>query len=244
VNELFTIAYSPWSEKARWALDHHRVQYKERKFVPMLSQPGLRLRLRQFRGRLTVPIFLDGKQVLSDSFEIAKHADHIGGGPTLFPIEKLDDIARWNDHSEAVMSAGRASVMARVRNDPEAQREYVASSIPSALAGALRPLARVGNAYLAHKYYAGEPGNEDELREATRALLSELLQALDGRAHLLERFSYADIAAAASLQQIAPVHDRFIPLSPAVRRSSTDPALAEEFSSLVAWRDRLYEQHR
>jgi glutathione S-transferase len=77
-----------------------------------------------------------------------------------------------------------------------------------------------------------------------RDLLTELSGALAGREHLLDDFSYADIAMACALQQVAPVDDRFIPLTPGMRRCTTDPELAAEFAAAVAWRDRLYERFR
>lgn len=46
MHRLVAIDYSPWSEKARWALDARRVPYREEAYLPMIGEPRLRLRLR------------------------------------------------------------------------------------------------------------------------------------------------------------------------------------------------------
>ena len=43
---LYGVGYSPWTERARWALDHHRIAYRYREHLPMLGEPMLRRRAR------------------------------------------------------------------------------------------------------------------------------------------------------------------------------------------------------
>jgi glutathione S-transferase len=59
-----------------------------------------------------------------------------------------------------------------------------------------------------------------------------------------DRFTYADVTMAATLQLIAPVADRYVPLGPATRTASHAPAIAGRFGDLVRWRDALYERWR
>jgi glutathione S-transferase len=49
---------------------------------------------------------------------------------------------------------------------------------------------------------------------------------------------------AASLQFVLPVEARYIALGPATRAVWTNPKLAEDYADLLAWRDRLYADHR
>jgi glutathione S-transferase len=35
--ELVAVPYSPWSEKARWALDHHALPYRETAYQPLIG---------------------------------------------------------------------------------------------------------------------------------------------------------------------------------------------------------------
>ena len=49
-------SFSPWTKKARWALEQcdHSYDYKE--YTPALSEPALRLRLRKLKGTVSVPL--------------------------------------------------------------------------------------------------------------------------------------------------------------------------------------------
>ena len=58
---VFTaIPFSPWSEKARWALDHHQIDYREAPFMPVFGEFALRFRMRKPFGAVTVPNLHDG----------------------------------------------------------------------------------------------------------------------------------------------------------------------------------------
>ena len=117
--------------------------------------------------------------------------------------------------------------------------------LPPALAGILkRPLTFFGAAYLRRKYnYNSEVASNEA---ALGQVLSNLRDVLsDGRPYVLgENFSYADVCMAASMQCVRPVTDEFIKLGPATRKAWTDEALAESSSSLLEWRDQLYESQR
>src|SRR5688572_24596337 len=108
MTKLYALAYSPWSEKARWALDHHRIDYKYSEHLPLVGELKLRVLLRKPKGRISVPVLRDGGRWFTDSFEIAQHADRIGSGSRLFPGDKLAAIEGWNQKSEEALAAGRA----------------------------------------------------------------------------------------------------------------------------------------
>lgn len=234
---------SPWSEKARWALDHHRIEYVEEAYTPMLSEPALRWRLRRARGRVTVPVLFAEGEAYTDSFDIAEYAERRGGGPPLFRRGLERAIAGWNQVSEAAMRAGRALVSFRVAGDPQAQSEALPDRVPGPLRRPLGPVARVGIRFLQKKHAVSD--DEHVSRALLRARLGELRAALaDGRHFLLGEFSYADIAMAAALQFVHPVDDRRIRLGPATRRAWTDLDLAGELTDLIEWRDQLYAARR
>jgi glutathione S-transferase len=50
MNELLALPYSPWSEKARWALDVRGVPYRYRHYQPLLGELGVRRTLRKYRA--------------------------------------------------------------------------------------------------------------------------------------------------------------------------------------------------
>jgi glutathione S-transferase len=245
---LHAMGPSPWSEKARWALDHHRLHYVEKEYTPMVGEVALRLRLRRPRGQVSVPLLLAGEDVYSDSLDIAQFAERHGGGPPLFRRGEEEEVARWNQTADRAMRAGRALMLGRLAASGEAQKEYLPGLVPRPLRGPLTPVALVGVRYLQRKYRppGGRTGDAEPLHRADlQGTLLALRAALaDGRSTLAGEFSFADIAMAAALQFVQPVEAPHIQMAPAVRRAWTDLELAGEFNDLVAWRDQLYASWR
>lgn len=238
---LISLSYSPWSEKATWALDHHRVEYARTEYLPMLGEPALRIAMRRLTGRVSVPVLLDGDAVLDDSIDIARHAERVGAGAPLFPVGREAAVREWNARSEAALASARTLVLAKTAASEAARREALPRPLRSAL---LMPLASQGVAYLTRKYAAPVEALAAE-RAKIRAALLALRAALGGRRHLLgDDLSYADIAMAVVLQAVAPVDDRYIRLQPATRLCWTDDELARDAKDLVEWRDALYDAHR
>ncbi len=239
---LVAESFAPWSEKARWALDHHRIRYDYHEHLPLVGEPWLRLRLGTLTGRVSTPTLLTDGGHYGDSFAIAAYAEEKGGGPPLFPADRGADIAAWNARSEAALAAGRVGVIARMSEVPGAKTE----SLPLAAPAVLQPLVGLAAgatlAFLRWKY-----GVDRDVAAADRALrggLEDLRSALAGRDYLFDRFSYADITMAVILQMVRPVSDAYIRLGPAAREVWTKAPLAEEFGDLIAWRDGLYARHR
>lgn len=242
---LYAESFAPWCEKARWALDHHHVAYRYREHVPLLGEPALHLAARRPFARSTVPLLVDGADVLMDSVAIARHAERSGASAPLFPAAHEDDIAAWNARSEVVMTSGRAMLLPRMSRMPDAVREQLPPFVPDALRGVMSPVASMGITHLMRKYdiRAGDDARHEaasrDALDALRAVLS------DGRDHVLGgAFSFADITMATSLQFVLPVAQRFIALGPATREAWTHRELAAEYPELLAWRDRLYAAHR
>jgi glutathione S-transferase len=88
---LWSLSYSPWSDQARWALDHCEVEYQRRAYQPLLGEPALRWKLRRLRGPVSVPILELSDRVLTESFDIAQYADRHAAREELrlFPDGKL-----------------------------------------------------------------------------------------------------------------------------------------------------------
>jgi glutathione S-transferase len=240
MRRLYAESFAPWCDKARWALDHHGVAYDYVEHVPLMGELSLRLAARRPLGRVTVPLLVDDRQVLMDSFEIARHAERVGSGAALFPPHLEPEIARWNERSETLMASGRAMLMTRMAASRAALREQLPPFVPSALRGVLSPVAGSGVKFLVRKYAIDTEASARHERES-REVLDALRAALaDGRSHLLGELTYADITMAAALQFFCPVDDRHIALGPATRAAWTHERLAADYADLVAWRDRLY----
>jgi glutathione S-transferase len=239
---LHGIRYSPWSEKARWALDHHRIHYREIDYVPMLSEPLVRLHTRNFTGRITVPILVADGAVVPDSYAIAAWADDSGSGRPLIPVNECVDLEYWVEESERALDAGRALATERSAGDPEALAAMLPG--PRPLRRPLMPVARLGVRLFRHKYRFDDR-SLDEHRKILAEVVAELDRALADRGHLIgEHFSFADIAMATVLQMVRPVDDRYLRIPGPIRVTMSNPDLAREHPRALEWRDSLYHRYR
>ncbi len=245
--ELLHIPYSPWSEKARWALDARGVAYRKRVYKPLLGEPALRLTLRRFQGPVSVPVLLTPEGPIPDSLAIARYAARRGSGPELFPPSDAAEIERWSALSEEGLSAGRGLSLARVEHDPAALDEMVPGGIRRVLGTLATGIARFGVRRTLRKYGAVGLDHETTLRavlDAIRQVLAERKATGDAPTTLLESgFSFADIAATQVLAFVTPPTTG-LRIGRESRRAFTDPALAADYADLLAWRDAIYARHR
>jgi glutathione S-transferase len=244
MNELLAIPFSPWSEKARWALDTRGVAYVERRYQPMLGEPELRLKLRRLVGRVSVPVLLTDHAAISDSREIARYAEEVGSGPSLFPDGRETEIAHYDALSQRALEASRGLALTRMANDEEALREQVPKPLRKSSFGV--SLARWGVERVRRKYEADRASStqhESALRDVLEILRAELAKAAPGEPRtLLGAFSYADIAMAQVVFALSPPST--LRMGKATRRSFESPALRAEYADLLAWRDALYTRYR
>jgi glutathione S-transferase len=238
---LIGLSYSPWTEKARFALDHHHVRYRYNEHLPMVGEALLRIRSGRLFGKVSVPLLLHEGRTLGDSFEIARYAEELGDGAPLFPPRFSAEIRAWDDESQAAMAAGRGRVIERTLASPEALAEGLPPFVPDALRGPARGITAVAAQFLGRKY-----GGSDSAAAHARiaASLEALRGALGKQRYLVGQLSFADVAMAAVLQFVAPLGEPWFRLGPATTKAWSEPDLAERFVDLVAWRDDLYREHR
>ena len=224
--------FSPWTKKARWALDHCEIPYYYKEYTPTLSEPGLRRRLRQWSGKISVPILFSDRQVLRDSWEIARYANERADNERLGDFEA---IAPWNVLSEAALAEGRTRVLRCILRNNQALEESLPAFVPKPLRGTLRFVARDAVQRLDRKYaHLVEPGALRQALEQTREGLAQV-----DSDYLLGRFTYADVTMATVLEVIAPIARTQPPLGPMTQRCWSVPELASEFGDLLDWRDRF-----
>ncbi len=249
MRELIGLHYSPWTEKAQWALDHHHLPYAYHEHLLIFEMPWLRWRLRRFSGAVTVPAMIESENGRTfrffDSWDIALQADEIGSKEKLFPEKKIDDIRFFNDLSERALDAGRALLIDRMRKDPNGLRASLPPLVPKFLRPYLLFVAKIGLNYIARSFQSEAitvAAHEDILREALETVRRKLNAGKES--YLLGDFSYADVTAAVILQTVSPVSEDFKKIGKTLRRVWTHPEFAEEFADLIVWRDRLYQAHR
>lgn len=243
--ELLHIPFSPWSEKARWALDARAVPYRAVVYQPLLGEPRLRARLKKWRGNVSVPVLFAEGAAVPDSLAIARWADAHGSGPTLFPSGAEARIEAWNALAERGLAAGRARSLERVLERPGALREMLPKKLAPALGRLGLAIAAAGVRRTLRKYGATR-ADRDGHRAELEAVLDELRAALaDGNGHLVPEhgFTFADIAMAQVLGFVSPPA-RGLRIGKNNREAFHDPDLAPRYGDLIAWRDALYEAHR
>ena len=198
---LHGVGYSPWTERARWALDHHRIPYRYREHIPMVGEPLLRLRAHgTLRVKATAPLLVHAGGAIDDSLAIMRYADACGRGPSL--RSDSDGARAWAERIEQGLAAGRARLTAAILADPEGLRESMLPVSPAPLAGLLRPVAAQGARFVAKKYGA-DLAQVDRHVDTQRGVCLALRDALGGRA-LLEGSSLGavDLMAATFLQKV------------------------------------------
>ncbi|MDC0721616.1 glutathione S-transferase family protein [Nannocystis bainbridge] len=244
VATLLHLPISPWSERARWVLDHHGFAHTRVEHVPVIGERKLRRLVGRRDGPATVPVLIDGDLVIADSWEIARHVERLGSGAPLLPEGRLDEVRRWTAVADAAMQSGRAMAIAAMLRDPAALDASMPPPMPGWVRRLLRPVNRQAMQWFARKYglsladLAPHAAQQREGLEAVRAGLAA------SSPYLLGSFSYADIAAATLLQGVQPVADDLVPFDPATRAAWTQPALVREYADLLSWRDELYKKHR
>lgn len=241
--ELVVLHVSPWSERARWALDHHGLAYRLVQHAPFLGERKLRRLVGTTDGPVTVPVLVADGVVIPQSWDIVVYADRHGAATTLIPSDKEAAIREWVREVDEASSHGRALVMRAMLASPAALDESHSPQVPKLLRPLLRPVTRYGSRWFARKYGLDlEAVAEHEA--VVRKLLGKLRAAVADGPYLLGSFTYADIVAATLLQGIAPVGDEYIRLGPATRAVWTRSEIAGEFVDLIRWRDELYREHR
>jgi glutathione S-transferase len=231
--KFYAESFAPWCERARWALQHHGIEFREIEQKPLLAEVTLRLALGTM-DRVTVPLFMDGNTHLMSSDAIARHADLVGKGTPLFPAGREAEVAAWMNTSELVMVNGRAQLLPRIAASRDARRE----------AAPMAWMTSLGVKHLMRKYAVRADDGPIHEAESRRAL-DRVRLALGQRDHLVgDSLTYADVTIAAALQFVKPVDERWIKLRPATRIAWTNEPLAEAYADVLAWRDRLYEKCR
>jgi glutathione S-transferase len=237
---LYGIHYSPWTARARWALDHHGIDYRYREHSPYLGERALRKRGQRagLSGRITVPLLLGDGVALGDSWQIMAHADSIGSGASLGTGDP--EIAAWGPDLEPAFAAARRRVTRRVMADKAALTEAAQGTVPNWMAGAARPIARLGTRFIAKKYGFDPDATEDD--SAFCAGLDRIRAQLNGEAYLYDGFSAADIVAACLIAAVRPHASHR--LGPANFAAWEAAHLVEPYADLLQWRDTMFATHR
>lgn len=227
---------SPWTVKARWALEVCRVPHVFKHYLPPLHEPLLRLRTRRFREPISVPVLLERSATVWGATPIAELANRWAFTQSgALPLGDLSAAAPWLALSDQASSEGRARVTAAYLGNADALVEAMPPLIPRVLRRPLRFMARDACARIADKYaHLVAAGAMRNALELTRARLAQV-----GGSYLLGSLSYADLAMAAVLEMVCPRVVTSPRYGAATRQVWSDPGLSQEYADLLAWRARL-----
>lgn len=239
---LYRMPYSPWSERARWALDHHRIPYQAKTYTPLLDEAAYRMRTGRLGASVSVPALITPEGTICESLEIARYAERQGQSEPLFPPGQDPEIEAWAALGNEATHAARALVVRRTASSRAARAEQIPRPLRS-IGPLADGLARVGLLYF-RKKYALEDRTEAQHVATLRSACTKVREALTNRDTILDSFSFADVCAATMLQGIEPVSDAYVPIGKATRGVWTTDELRHEFEDLLAWRDRTYARHR
>jgi len=229
--------FSPWTKKARWALEHCGLEYNYQEYIPTLSEPALRWKLKQISGKVSVPLLFVNKQVIRSSWNIAVYANEQSGDNRL---GDMSAIKAWDDLSEAALAEGRTRVVRSIKNNKQALIEALPSFIPTLLRNPLRFMAYDAVRRLDNKY--ADLLKSGSINTALAKVRETLAQSNND--YLLDDFSYADITMAVIMEVIAPIAHLDPPLGTVTEILWNDEATADEFKDLVEWRNRLAENDK
>lgn len=237
---LISIPFSPWSEKARWALDHHGIAYTKETYAPIIGELGLRRRLGRWTGKVTVPVLFVDDLIFDDSALIAKYAEEHGQGSSLFGADKIDV---WMADAEAALDATRALNFDGLLSSEEACLTMVPKNVKQILPKSVAlSLVKLGIKRTQNKYAGSTTAEYSQRRQD---FLERMSAQLRGESFLCGTFSYADIVAVQVLNLSCPVENMGgLRYRPAYRESTFDHDVASKFPDLLQWRDTLIENHR
>lgn len=239
---LWHLRFSHFNEKGRWALDYKRVAHRRRSLVPGRHP----FRSRRLGGRGTTPLLQIDGETIGDSTEIVARLEQRDPETPLYPDTDIERNAalELEDHFDEELGPQiRSAVFSALLGDRKMTLDLTMQGLPSrerVVASALWPVLRPGlRRSLPADVAAGQSG-----REATVAALDLIESELHGEYLVGERFSVADLTAAALLfPLVAPPE---FPYELPVRW----PEEWEEFRSSLTgrpafqWVQEMYSRHR
>ena len=253
--ELLTIPFSHYNERARWAMQHHGVAAKERRYLPMVHRGAVarvvpkaqRIADKTGSGLSTPVLVLDDGTVLNDSTKIVHWADETHATPetTLYPDGLREDIValerRFHDDIGRdtrflaywfVLDDGPAFAELVRHNVARWQRILFALGAPAAKAG------------MRKRFALTEP-NYVKVKARLEASVAAFGDMLGEREYFIgDRFTAADLTAAAMLSVLVLPLPGYGARMPEIRGAYAE--LRDTLRATVLGRHtvRMFERHR
>ena len=224
---LVTIPFSHYCEKARWALDHARVEYDEAPYLPGFHVPPMRA-----AGGRTVPVLVTPAETLNDSADIVLYADaRATRERKLYPEDAGERADVLAIEATCNRDLGVATRLVAYHHGLTNRAALARLASPGLTRGQARLLPWVFLAVrpLIRRRYGVTPAAAGEALESVRRIFAALSERLAGRRWLVgDRFTAADLtfASLASPLVLPEGHPSF--------RSDVD-AVASEMGDAARW---------
>ena len=199
MRRLITVPLSHYCERARWALDHTRVAYREERHLQIFHAWAVR----RAGGRRTVPVLVDGSKVFDDSADIVAHADSLGVNK-LYPegVDRTEVEALERDYAGELGVETRRLAYSWFMDLPRRFLRYNNAGTPLYQRAAITVGFRFARERLT-RYMKIYPPQLERGREIIARALDAVAERLDGGDYLCGgQFTAADLTFAA---MIAPV---------------------------------------
>ncbi len=240
---LLQFRYSPYNEKVRWTLDLKRIPHRRQSLLPGPHAPAALRRT----GQTATPILqLDGRWIAGSAAIVAALDAH-HPTPSLRPSDpgRIDEASaverRFDDDLVPRM---RRPALAALMTDPGYMcRLFGEGHGPLALA-LFRAAFPVTRLLVAKGNGIDDPGIEDGKRACGEAL-DLVAERSRATGYLVgDRFSHADLAAAAGLAMVFPPAGS--PMDQPKPQPAASTALADAWRGHpgLAWLERVYAEHR
>jgi glutathione S-transferase len=197
---LYEFPHSHFCEIARWALDHKGLPYRS---VPLF--PGLHaVKMKRLAGESTVPVFVDGGNVIQGSASIIDYLDRAHPDKRLTP--DVDATAIETLETEIAETIGvplRRLCYSYLLSDPDMVRYFFMHRSGFLANLAFRAMYGTLKQRISEKYDCTERGAESAKAGLARAIAVFDERLADRRFLLGDAFSRADISFASLLVFIA-----------------------------------------
>jgi glutathione S-transferase len=239
---LWQLRFSHFNEKGRWALDYKGVPHRRRSLVPGRHS----IKSRRIGATGTTPVLQIDGETIGDTTKIIARLEQLAPEPPLYPDLEADrrTALELEEHFDEELGPQiRSALFASLISDRRATVAVTTQGMPArerVLGTALWPLLKTGiRRALPADAEAGRRG-----RDATVAALDRIEAELSGDYLVGDRFSVADLTAAALLFPL------IAPPQFAYELPDRWPDDWEEFRRWLAdrrayrWAEEMFDRHR
>jgi glutathione S-transferase len=241
---LYQITFSHFNEKARWALDHHRIAHRRESLMPGVHPRASR----KLGGVGTTPILVLGDgEVISDSSDIIAWAEAHGSGSPLYPADEAQRRRALELEQHFDQNLGpqvRCAVFHAVLPHRRAAVGLFSQQFGAGtrlMTNAMYPLVRVG----ARKAVDASDENAERGRRMTVEAMDRLESELgDGNYLVGDGFTSADLGVAALFSPLVSPPEFPYEHAKPVPREWADFRASHRDRPGYQWVEETYRRHR